>query len=166
MLTTIGYEKSDLRDFIATLKVSKIEVLVDIRERAQSRKPGFSKTALSNAVNEAGIGYVHLRELGDPKAGRDAARAGLFKAFQTIFSKVLEGEEAQAALAKVELLAKSKRICLMCYERDHRNCHRKLVSDRLKRTLGCKVLHLGVVESDAERRAEGRVLHTCESATT
>ena len=74
MLATIGYEKCTPEDFVATLQVRRIDVLIDIRERAQSRRPGFSKTGLSKAITEAGIEYIHLRELGDPKAGREAAR--------------------------------------------------------------------------------------------
>jgi uncharacterized protein (DUF488 family) len=73
MLATIGYERSSLADFVATLVHSEIEILIDIRDRAQSRMRGFSKSALSEALKEAGIGYVHFRQLGDPKEGRDAA---------------------------------------------------------------------------------------------
>jgi uncharacterized protein (DUF488 family) len=73
-LFTIGYEGASLSDFIVTLQNSGVERLLDVREVAQSRRPGFSKTALSTALAEADIGYTHLRQLGDPKAGRDAAR--------------------------------------------------------------------------------------------
>ena len=128
MISTIGYEKCTLEDFVATLQARQIDVLVDIRERAQSRRPGFSKTALSKAVSEVAIEYIHLRELGDPKAGREAARAGMFEKFRSIFSKVMASKSAQEALSTIELLARSKRICLMCYERDHRLCHRKMVA--------------------------------------
>ena len=165
MLATIGYERSTPEDFIATLQARDIEVLVDIRERAQSRRRGFSKTALSLAVNEAGMEYVHFRALGDPKEGREAARAGLIERFQKIFSEVLAAEPAQEALAEVELIARKKRICLMCYERDHRYCHRRMVSDQLERSLGCKVFHLGVANIETKNRYQGRVFHSRQGAT-
>lgn len=165
MLATIGYEKSALSDFIATLQSRNIEVLVDIRDRAQSRRPGFSKTALSLATEKAGIEYVHLKALGDPKEGRDAARAGLIERFQRIFSEVLAGRPAQEALAQIEQMARTRRICLMCYERDHRLCHRSMVSDQLEKSLNCKVVHLGVTNHETEKRAEGRVLYTSQGAT-
>ncbi|MDJ0614173.1 MAG: DUF488 domain-containing protein [Rhizobiaceae bacterium] len=163
MLATIGYEKASLADFIATLKSNDIEVLIDIRDRAQSRRKGFSKTALSEAANAAGIEYVHFRTLGDPKEGREAAKAGRIEEFKTIFSNVLASDPAQQALLEVENLAKDKRICMMCYERDHLFCHRKMVSDELEKKLGCETKHLGVWENGTIGSKERRVLHTRES---
>ncbi len=164
MLSTIGYEKCTTEDFVATLQARQIDVLVDIRERAQSRRPGFSKTALSKAVSEAGIEYIHLRELGDPKAGREAARAGMIEKFRNIFSEVLASESAQEALSAIAVLARSKRICLMCYERDHRHCHRKIVAERLEVSLGCKSVHLGVEQREPEKRAKRRMFHSRQGA--
>ena len=166
MIATIGYEKCTPEDFVATLQARNIDILVDIRERAQSRRPGFSKTALSNAVGDAGIEYIHFRELGDPKAGRQAARSGLIETFRKIFSEVLASEPAQEALSKIEVLARSKRICLMCYERDHHFCHRKMVADQLEVLLGCESIHLGVDQRELGRREKGRMLHTHQGAAT
>lgn len=165
MLATIGYEKSSPSGFVETLRKCGIEVLVDIRERAQSRRRGFSKTALSLAIERAGIEYIHMRALGDPKEGRDAARAGLIEEFRKIYSDVLTAEPAQEALAKVELLARSKRICLMCYEQDARNCHRKMVAEVLEKSLNCTTVHLEVLENESAQCRERRMLHTRQSAT-
>lgn len=164
MLATIGYEKSTPEDFIATLKSQGIEALVDIRDRAQSRRRGFSKTALATAAEAAGIQYLHFRALGDPKEGREAARSGRIQEFKEIYSRVLADQPAQEALTEVINLAKSKSICLMCYERDHRHCHRKMVSDEIEKRLDYETKHLGVGEDASKRHAEGRVLHTCEGA--
>lgn len=165
MLATIGYEKSTQEDFVATLLAHDVDVLIDIRERAQSRKSGFSKTALSEASRAAGIEYLHFRELGDPKAGRDAARAGKIERFIEIFSEVLESESAIQALASIEELARSKRICLMCYEVDHTLCHRKLVSDILQVSLGCEAIHLRVYDCVSNGRQRGRMLHSRQGTT-
>lgn len=165
MLMTIGYEKATPEDFVATLKAGGVEVLVDIRDRAQSRRRGFSKTALADAVEKAGIEYVHFRALGDPKEGREAARAGNIEKFKKIFNAVLAAEPAQLALSEVIKLAGQKHICLMCYERDHRYCHRKIVSDELENTLGVKALHLGVTNHEDGTCCERRVLYSRESAT-
>lgn len=153
MLTTIGYERSALADFIATLVATKVEVLVDIRDRAQSRVPGFSKTALSDAVREAGLEYLHIPSLGDPKPGRDAARAGNYDAFREIFQEVLNSENGKSALNELKELAKLNHICLMCFERDQRECHRKMVSDYLEESLRIKAVHLGVQRGAAKRAA-------------
>ena len=144
MVATIGYERATLPDFLATLTISNIDILVDIRDRAQSRRAGFSKTALREALEAEGIEYLHLKELGDPKEGRDAARRGDFVTFRAIFNKVLQTKEALQAIEQIEELAINKKICLMCFERDQTTCHRKIVADRLEKSLGATVRHLGV----------------------
>lgn len=164
MLATIGYEKADLEHFVGTLQTAGVETIVDIRDRAQSRRRGFSKTALSERLEEAGINYVHYRELGDPKEGREAARAGKLARFRQIFSKVMESEDAQSALAEIATIARAQTICLLCYERDHKHCHRKIVSDHLERVLGAEARHLGVQPIEPIEQSGRRVLHPRESA--
>lgn len=150
MLSTIGYENADLDDFIATLETSGVKVLVDIRDRAQSRRKGFSKSALSEALKASDIEYFHFRELGDPKEGREAARSGKLELFKRIFLEVMETDRARVALKEIAKIAKKKRICLMCYERNQRECHRKIVSDHLENVLNCKTDHLGVKKGIAK----------------
>jgi uncharacterized protein (DUF488 family) len=144
MLATIGYERAELGDFLATLKMSGIEALVDIRDRAQSRRPGFSKSKLSAALHGIGITYIHVPELGDPKEGRDAARRGDRAQFQAIFAQVMASEPAKHALNELEILASTRNICLMCFERSQLDCHRRIVADYLEVTLEKKAQHLGV----------------------
>lgn len=144
MLNTIGYEKADLTDFIQSLCQADVEVLVDVRDRAQSRRKGFSKTALSNALTEAGIKYVHLKTLGDPKEGREAARAGQWDKFDRIYRGVLRSQPAQLAIDQIIDLLEVSSVCLLCYERDHKTCHRKYISDEIDKRLGKKTRHLGV----------------------
>jgi uncharacterized protein (DUF488 family) len=152
MLNTIGYEGADLSDFIETLKLANIQTVIDIRDRAQSRRPGFSKSALSKLLSESGISYQHYRELGDPKEGREAARANDLSRFKAIFSKVLESDAAQAALKKVIDVAESEVVCLLCYERDETHCHRKLVADKIETMTGNKARHLGVRRFESDRK--------------
>jgi uncharacterized protein (DUF488 family) len=73
---TIGYEGTTVGEFLAALKAAGVQRLIDVRAVPNSRRPGFSKTPLRNALAEAGIDYVHLRALGTPSDGRGAARAG------------------------------------------------------------------------------------------
>ncbi|WP_298307258.1 DUF488 family protein [uncultured Erythrobacter sp.] len=160
MLSTIGYERASLEDFIATLRLGGIETLVDIRDRAQSRRKGFSKTALSEALGDAGIGYVHLKVLGDPKEGREAARSGDFAKFRQVFAGVMNSQGAQDAMLQLENMSTSSSICLMCYERDEKTCHRKIVSDSLEERTGLKTTHLGVKDGAGRRPSIRRVHDT------
>lgn len=164
MLATIGYEGASLDDFIRTLKDNKIEHLIDVRERAQSRRPGFSKTALSSRLGEAGISYTHLRELGDPKEGREAARAGDFDSFRNIYKKVLKTDKARIALEIIATISREQRSCLLCYERDPLTCHRKMISDKISADEQVEIRHLGVLGVGASKVAKRRVLHSREGA--
>ncbi|WP_371212370.1 DUF488 family protein [Methylocystis sp. SC2] len=116
---------------MATLHAVRIAVLVDVRAIAISRKKGFSKTALKTRLNSEGIAYQHMNELGDPKPGREAARAGRIDEFRRIYSEHLRGADAQASLRKLTELALERSVCLLCFERDPKHCHRSIVSDHL-----------------------------------
>ncbi len=129
---TIGYEGTDIERFVQTLCAVGIEVLADVRAVALSRKKGFSKTALRNKLAEAGIEYVHYNALGDPKPGREAARAGKYDEFRKIYGKHLATVEAQQALKALEIAVEGKATCLLCFERDPNVCHRSIVTKALR----------------------------------
>ena len=129
---TIGYESTDIEDFVATLQAARIEVLADVRAVAASRKKGFSKTALREKLQEAGIQYLHFRNLGDPKPGRDAARAGQFEKFKTIYSAHFEKPEAQEDFENLVSVVFNQATCLLCYERLPENCHRAIVAENMR----------------------------------
>jgi len=129
---TIGYEGADLDRFLATLKGASIETLADVRAVALSRKRGFSKSALRDALSREGIGYEHFIKLGTPKEGRQAARAGDGDLMRRIYcDEVLSTEDAQDAFRDLEALAASRPICLLCFERDPAHCHRRILAQRL-----------------------------------
>jgi uncharacterized protein (DUF488 family) len=141
-LATIGYETDTQGGMIGRLKAADVQLVVDVRAVASSRKAGFSKTLLGESLKAEGIDYAHLRPLGTPKAGRDAARAGRTDEMRAIFSAHLEEPEAQLALAQATELAKTKRVALLCYEDDPNCCHRQIVADRIRQTLKCEVVNL------------------------
>ncbi len=138
---TIGYEGTDIDRFVATLKAVGIKVLADVRAVAASRKKGFSKSALKARLEEEGITYAHLVNLGDPKPGREAARAGRYDEFQAIYNEHFEGAEAQAALETLSNIVGERPTCLLCFERTPENCHRSIIADSL-RLSGLEVFNL------------------------
>jgi uncharacterized protein (DUF488 family) len=129
---TIGYEGTDIDRFVATLKATHIKVLADVRAVAVSRKKGFSKNGLRERLEAEGISYVHIVELGDPKAGRDAARAGKYDEFRRIYSAHIKTADAVDALKVLDDTARQDSVCLLCFERDPATCHRRMIADRLK----------------------------------
>jgi uncharacterized protein (DUF488 family) len=78
-LFTIGYEQTPASAVLDELEQAGVKLLVDVRAVAASRRPGFSKNQLAAGLQERGISYLHLRGLGTPKEGRDAARGGKFE---------------------------------------------------------------------------------------
>ena len=164
-LSTIGYEGVSLDDFVGTLVAADVTVLADIRERAQSRRKGFSKTALADRLRRVGIEYIHLRALGDPKPGREAARAGDIAEFKRIYRGVLQSKDARAGLERISTLLANDDVCLMCYEREYRLCHRAMVSDRLTALLGVPVKHLEVRELGSTQKSARRVRDSRKGAS-
>jgi uncharacterized protein (DUF488 family) len=143
-LLTIGYEGCVIGDVLAELREAQVGLLIDVRAVAASRKPGFSKRQLAAGLEEAGIGYIHLQRLGTPKPGRDAVRAGHPERMVPIFNAHMDTTEAQIALAEAKALVVERRCCLLCFERDHRHCHRHLVADMIVTVTGQAVRHLEV----------------------
>ena len=124
---TIGYEGATVGEFVEALKTAKVKRVIDVRAVANSRRPGFSKTPLRNALAEADIDYVHLRALGTPADGRAAARAGRHEDLVRIYAGQLELPEAIAQGAQMLDLAGEKPSAVLCYERDPAGCHRTLL---------------------------------------
>jgi uncharacterized protein (DUF488 family) len=123
-LFTIGYESTTMGDFLGALKAAGVERVIDVRAVPNSRRPGFSKTPLRNALAEGGIDYVHLRALGTPAEGREAARAGRNADLERIYAGQLDLPEALVAAEQMRELAAEKPSALLCYERDPASCHR------------------------------------------
>lgn len=130
---TIGYEGATVASFQAALRAAKIDLLIDVRALAMSRRPGFAKTRLAANAKEAGAEYLHLKALGTPADGRAAARAGRHEEMKRIFREQLRTEEAKEALALVkELVGQGRRVCLLCFEAKAEHCHQSIVAEAVK----------------------------------
>jgi uncharacterized protein (DUF488 family) len=142
-ITTIGYQDATIPGVLEALRDAGVELLVDVRAVASSRRPGFSKTRLAANLAGAGIGYLHLRALGTPADGRAAARAGRHADMREIFLAQLATPEAGAELGTLaDLVRSGRRVCLLCFEAEPAHCHRSLVADALGALLPLDVVHL------------------------
>jgi uncharacterized protein (DUF488 family) len=142
-LFTIGYEQAKPAAVLDELKQAKVDLLVDVRAVAASRRPGFSKRQLAASLDEAGIPYLHLQKLGTPAEGRQAARAGDRDTLWTIYERHVKKPEPQAELGELANLVRSgKRVALLCYCRDPRACHRARIVAHLEERLPLKVQDL------------------------
>lgn len=130
VLATIGYEGFDVLSFIDLLQKNKVKTLVDIRELPLSRKHGFSKSALSKNVELVGMHYIHISELGAPRNVRHEYREDEdWHRFSERYKAHLRTQ--QEALKRLAELVRRETCCLMCFEADHRRCHRHYVANAL-----------------------------------
>jgi uncharacterized protein (DUF488 family) len=131
-VVTIGYGGRTAEELLDELTELGVRVLVDVRLNPLSHKPGLSKRRLGEAVEAAGMTYLHLRELGNPKDNRDAYRAGDPGA-RALLRERLRTAPGAEAVRRVAALADEGRVALLCLERDHAGCHRELVAEEILR---------------------------------
>src|SRR3954463_4663038 len=142
-LFTIGYEQTPSKAVLDELQHAGVKLLVDVRAVAASRRPGFSKNQLAAGLHERGISYLHLRGLGTPKEGREAARRGKFDALHRIYAAHRKKPQAREELDELSaLVKKSGPVCILCYERDHRECHRQWIAEIIEERDGATVVNL------------------------
>lgn len=142
-LATIGYEGTTIPALLEALADARVELLVDVRAVASSRRPGFAKTRLAAHLAAAGIGYRHLRGLGTPADGRAAARAGRYDELRAVYLAHLATLAAQGELHELaDLVASGPHVALLCFEADPAHCHRSMVAAALGEILPLDVRHL------------------------
>lgn len=142
-LFTVGYEQTPPKAVYDELENAGVKLLVDVRAVTSSRRPGFSKNQLAAALDERGIAYLHLRGLGTPKEGRLAARSGDIKTLEKIYSAHLKKPEAREEMDELAtLVMKAGPVCLLCYERDHTNCHRTFIAEIIQKRDGVEIENL------------------------
>lgn len=142
-LYTIGYEGKDLPAFLDCLAASGVECVLDVRENPFSRKPGFSRKPLSQALEARAIQYVHLKELGTPRPLREAVKSDgdygrFFEAMQGYLATRPEAVERACRYVR------GATCCLLCYEESVDACHRKVVAQLIRERIGDEldVIHL------------------------
>jgi len=142
---TIGYEGETIDSFLYKLISNNIMAVVDVRNNPQSMKYGFSKKSFSDYIEKAGMKYIHIPELGIPSAmrkglGETITHKKLFDKYET--NLLPKQKDAKSYLTN--MIAKYPRIALVCFEADHRFCHRHTLVEHLKkeRTLSRSVIHL------------------------
>jgi uncharacterized protein (DUF488 family) len=128
-LLGVGYEGRSIDEFVAGLVDRGVSRLVDVRMTPISRKRGFSKSALSQALAASGIAYEHRRELGNPKDNRPGfgGNAEELAAARAIYADLLHRAAPEQALDALAGLAQTELIALLCFEADEHRCHRHVV---------------------------------------
>ncbi|GLI45252.1 hypothetical protein MBOURGENBZM_00440 [Methanoculleus bourgensis] len=130
-ITTIGYEGKDIDQFFQILIANHINLIVDVRKNAFSRKYGYSRVALSRNLQNIGIRYIHIPELGIESSRRKSIAQNNYQELFKQYS--LELEYKGNLIENIKALGREERIALMCFERDASHCHRGVIADRLRK---------------------------------
>lgn len=136
---TIGYEGVTLNEFLDVLLAQGVRCVIDVRDIPLSRKPGFSKNALAQALEKIGIEYIHERVLGTPKPIREALKTTKnWQAYEESYLEFLSPREIH-----LPRIAKIQAACLLCFEANPLECHRSLVARRMQElNLVTEIQHL------------------------
>jgi uncharacterized protein (DUF488 family) len=131
-LFSIGYEGKTVEHFTNELIRNDIRVLCDIRKNALSMKYGFSKKQLKFILENSGIKYIHIPELGIESNKRQKlnSKKDYEKLFNDYEKNTLPGK-SEVLEELYNLFISNKRITLMCFEADHTFCHRSRTIDAL-----------------------------------
>ena len=132
-LFTIGYEGKTVESFTNQLIKQNIKILCDVRKNPLSMKYGFSKNQLKHIVENVGIKYIHIPELGIESNKRQELNS--LEAYEKLFADYEENTlPNKIAELKIlyELFLQNKRIALTCFEADYHSCHRSRVAKALE----------------------------------
>ncbi len=131
---TIGYEGKSFEYYLNQLIRSNVKLLCDVRKNPLSRKFGFSKKTLSDALNRLGIGYLHIPALGIESEKRQELQTQadynrLFDEYEKTTLRINEDAIAQL----LQLVEEQKRVAITCFELEQCMCHRGRVAQALAR---------------------------------
>ncbi len=134
VIFTAGYEGLTIDAFLNKMIARNVAAIVDVRNNPQSMKFGFSKKSFSDYIEKAGMKYVHIPELGIPSSlrkglGTSVSHKALFEKYET----ELLPRQTAAKKRLLDLIVEYPRIALVCFESDHKCCHRNILVENLKR---------------------------------
>lgn len=133
-LYTVGYEGLTINGFLAMIDGPPIALIVDARERPLSRKPGFSKRALQEALERLNVGYRHMPELGSPSVLRHQFKeSGNWALFRAGYSNWLGGQ--LDSINTLRRFATLQTIGVLCFEADVNLCHRSILVESVLESL-------------------------------
>lgn len=138
-ILTLGHSNHPWPEFMALLQRNEVACLVDVRSMPASRRyPQFNRNAVERALSDAGIGY---RFLGDRLGGRPKDPAGYTEGVVD-YEKVAVTSAFREGLDELAGMARRKRCCVMCAERDPLDCHRALLVARRLAPKGFSISHI------------------------
>jgi len=169
MIYTIGHSNRDLEPFVELLEEAGVGALADIRSYPSSRRfPWFNEGNLAESLDEHGIRYRHLENLGGlrDESDPDPAIEGVAEKWQPYVAHIQTETFADGLAKLVETAEAHGPAALMCAERDPGRCHRQFVADVLAlrgwevvHLIGAGESHVHEVREAATESDDGRVVY-------
>jgi len=155
-LFTIGHSDHRLSEFLSLLNRHGIDTIADVRSQPYSKfHPQFNRETLAGALKRVGVEYAFLgRELGARRSEPESYRDG-----QARYELIQRLPAFQSGLVWIREHASSRRIALLCAEKDPLTCHRTILVCRHLRSSSLSINHVledGTVETTEQ--AESRLL--------
>lgn len=137
-LFTIGYSTLALDEFVAALRHNNIDAIADIRSQPFSRRqPEFNSEPLKAHLRTAGIEYVFLGE----QLGARRIEPECYEEGQAKYDLIAKTPAFQNGLNRIRRGLESRRIALMCAEKEPLTCHRMILVCRYLKE-ECEMFHI------------------------
>lgn len=130
-IVSAGYEGRSIEEMVEVLVRMGVSTVADVRLNPISRKPGFSKNRLRDALAAAGIDYRHLRSLGNAKENREPFWTGRIEEGRDTFRRAIQNPDAEQSLSDLADLAADQVVAVLCFEADQDACHRHVVIEEV-----------------------------------
>ena len=142
-LYTLGYQGVDVNTYVRKLKAAGVGVVADVRETPWSHKRGFCKNALIDELSKVGIDYVHIKSAGNPKENRRTAPdlAECLRRYERYLAANPAGVVDLIGVVHAAA-SRNRTVCLTCFEKDVKDCHRSILVSAMKRRIRISAVHL------------------------
>ncbi|MDR5699092.1 DUF488 domain-containing protein [Agromyces aerolatus] len=132
---TIGHSTHPVEEFIQMLEHNGVDLVADVRANPGSRRnPQFGPEALAASLDEAGIGYTHVAELGGRRYSRvddETSNAGWRNHSFRSYADYMQTQPFTHGMDSLLDLARNHTVAIMCAEAVPWRCHRSLLGDAL-----------------------------------
>ena len=139
LIYTIGHSNHSEDSFFALLRMHEIGTLIDVRTRPRSRFRQFNQRNLASSVGNLGMGYLYM---GSELGGHPEQEELYDTTGHLVYERIAYTKDFREGIQRLEGLAATRKLALMCAEGDPMKCHRHPLLARSLIEKGVQVLHI------------------------
>jgi len=144
VIYTVGHSTRPREELLELLHGAGVNAVADVRSYPSSRRhPQFNRAALEAWLPDDAVDYLHFPELGGRRQPvPDSHNAGWRERGFRGYADYMATADFAAGIGRLERLAGTRTVAIMCAEGLWWRCHRRLIADALV-VRGWDVCHLG-----------------------